>query len=272
MPGAFLLKRAVAVGFLFFLLLILLTFYFFSQAKSYSYEIEFLLAKSTSALTNFKKKKAASGLKLFQQLKADAEKVKQSLNSRPAPKGAEQLRWRALEYVAIVEDIAIRGIQAYQYLAKISKDIKTLRQALKETEKVSEPNAKAKIVAKASSIIALHFRSLEAPAYLKPTHTKLTKALDQLAEKSKAVAEAGEAGNYLAVSMMLAEWQDSGQLVDKLLQTSINEAAKQILPPTKKLQLKKLAEAIDLDIARLQKSSQLKSGMFNSWRPAIIQQ
>lgn len=265
MPGAFLLKRALVVGFLFFLLLILLTFYLFSQAKSYSYEIEFLLTKSTSALTTFKKKKATSGLKLFQQLKTDAEKVKQTLNSRVTPKGAEQLKWRALEYVGIVEEVAVRGIQAYQYLAKISNDIKNLRQALKETEKVSEPNAKAKIVAKASGIIAIRFRSLEPPVYLKPTHTKLTKALEQLAEKSKAVAEAGEAGNYIAVSVMLAEWQESGRLVDALFQASIDEAAQQILPPAKKLQLKKLAEAIDLDIVRLQKGRQLKSTIFNIW-------
>jgi len=272
LSGAFLLKRAITVGLLIFLLLILLTFYFFSRAKSYSYEIEFLLTKSTSALTTFKKKKAASGLKLFQQLKADAEKVKQDLNSKVAPKGAERLRLQALEYVAIVEETAIRGIQAYQYLAKISKDIKLLRQALKETEKISEPNAKAKIVAKASSIIAVRFRSLTAPAYLKPTHTKLTNALEQLAEKSKTVAEAGDAGNYAAVSAMLADWQQSGRLVDELLQASIDEAAQQILPPAKKLQLKKLAEAIDLEIARLQKSGQLKSTILNSWRPAIIQQ
>ena len=86
------------------------------------------------------------------------------------------------------------------------------------------------------------------------------------------MAEAGEAGNYAAVSAMLADWQLSGRLVDELLQASIDEAAQQILPPSKKLQLKKLAKAIDLEIARLQKSGQLKSTILNSWRPAIIQQ
>lgn len=257
MSGSFLIKRVVTIGLLVFVLLVLSALYFTSRAKTYTYEIQFLLTKSTSTLSSFKKKKADTGLKIFQQLKGDANQVREAINSRPTPQGGQQLKLLALEYVDMIEEIADRAILAYKYLAKISHDIKSWRQALKEIKQVDKPNEKAKIVARATEIIVNRFSAMSAPGYLSPIHSQLTNALRELADKSRAVYEAAEADDYITVISEWDEWKKSGRLVDNLFQQSVNEAAKQILPPDKNVRLKKLVKLIDAEIEHLQKLGDL---------------
>lgn len=257
MTGSFLIKRVIIIGLLIFLLLLLSALYFSSRAKSYADEVQFLLTQSTNALTTFKKKDASSALEIFQQLKKDAQQVKKAINSRPTPKGGERLSAYAVAYVDEIDGIANRGILAYKYLAKISKDIKTWRQALREIKQAKEPNEKAKILTRATEIAVRHLQTLAVPTYLKPTHARLTRALKDLGEKSRAVYEAGEAADYLTVNLMLNDWQISGRTVDSIFKESVKEVAEQILPLAKRVKLKKLAENIDQEIAHLQKTGQI---------------